>query len=108
MAKHTLAPWIEAANQPDAIVSATEPEVTGWPDQQEYYGGYLVCESVSPRDRALIKAAPKLLAWITDRLKQARKQLIDLERWRVDSSEIRLRIAEAEALIIEAGGSLDE
>lgn len=68
MPRHTPAPWVDG-NVSDAIVAkiplqdgATASEV----DAYHYYGGDCICESVRPRNKAIIKAAPDMLAAIED------------------------------------------
>ena len=62
MNEHTPGPWVDS-HVSDAIVSkgplrgeATELEI----DAYHYYGGYCICESVEPRNKAIIKASPLL------------------------------------------------
>lgn len=61
--KHTPKPWVDG-NTADSIVTK-EPSLDagmGWvADAYRYYGGNLVCESVAPKNKALIEAAPDLL-----------------------------------------------
>jgi hypothetical protein len=56
----TQPPWIVSPKS--RYMSIAAPEAFGLdPDDAEYYGGELICESVrNPADRALICAAPEL------------------------------------------------
>ena len=65
---HTPGPWIDSPNASDAIIS-TDPDVIqveighGGPfdqEAQDYYGGFVICESVYPKNKPLIKAAPEM------------------------------------------------
>lgn len=63
---HTPGPWVDG-NTSDSIIApnaATQPRQPGEPPDADvtYYGGYVVAETVSPRNKPLIKAAPLLLA----------------------------------------------
>ena len=67
--KHTPGPWIDSPNAGDAIISQ-HPDAMGDAGLEiDYYGGFVICESVSQRNKPLIKAAPELLevavAWMT-------------------------------------------
>ncbi len=68
--QHTPGPWV-AGKTSDAIISkdpdalAAHRKVHG-DDGVGYYGGALICESVSPRDRPIIKAAPEMQAAVRD------------------------------------------
>lgn len=61
MAKHFPAPWVDG-NPSDAIVTKTMPEGYNNTTLIEEYGGYLIAETVSPCNKPLIKAAPRMLA----------------------------------------------
>ena len=82
---HTPGPWRISDNPYGAIVSdyptgrpgesgSTTAEGLHFPGECEIYGGYVVCESVLPKDKPLIAAAPEMFdtlrfaeAWITRR-----------------------------------------
>ena len=66
MVQHSKGPWRQCVNQPDAIVSDDQttrqcPSPECAESCLKYYGGYLVAESISPKNRPLIAAAPELL-----------------------------------------------
>src|SRR5438128_10096933 len=79
---HTPGPWRISDNPYGAIVSdhptcrpgedgATTEEGLAYPGECETYGGYVICESVLPRNKPLIAAAPGMFdalrfaeAWI--------------------------------------------
>ena len=63
---HTPGPW-KHSKSTGAIISDTRPtdaDLFGrdGADCLDYYGGYVVAESVLPHDQSLIAAAPDLLA----------------------------------------------
>lgn len=60
-AQHTPGPW-RIGKVASAIVADTPPDDMRSADEDEYYGGHLVAESIQVRDRPLICAAPDLLA----------------------------------------------
>ncbi len=65
MAQHSKAPW-RAGNVGDAVVSDERlreqyPPHYSPEEEVEWYGGYLVAESIAPQNRPLIIAAPDLL-----------------------------------------------
>lgn len=59
MRKHTPGPWRIGTNA-GAIVT-DEPLPGQGEDERQFYGGYLVAESVAAHDRPLIAAAPMML-----------------------------------------------
>lgn len=66
MSGHTPGPWRQGSPL-DAVVSDSptcRDYLTRYTsdDEREHYGGYLIAESIAPQDRALIIAAPDLLA----------------------------------------------
>lgn len=68
-AKHTPGPWRQG--KAGGIVSDHPvPEMSG-ADAVEYYGGHLIAESIAPRNRPLICAAPEML----DALERAERKL---------------------------------
>src|SRR2546421_6955990 len=87
---HTPGPWRVSDHLDGCIVSdhptgrplEADPFITEGgvliPDDLEAYGGYMVCESVLPKDRPLIAAAPEMFktlrlaeAWIAGRRTEA-------------------------------------
>lgn len=88
---HSPGPWNEAtgtAAKYGAVVSQTAPHKDAIYD--EAYGGYLIAESVSKRDRPIIAAAPdlkeslqNLVAWYGKRAQQ---------EWRTDGSDALLPV----------------
>lgn len=63
MNEHTRGPWIDS-ERTDAIIApnaSDEEKSFMWPDSLQYYGGYVICESMADNNRSLIKAAPELL-----------------------------------------------
>ncbi len=105
---HTPGPWRDGSGS--AIVSDhpdDDDEVLG-PDSQKFYDGkVLIAESVAPKNRPLIKAAPKLLA-ACKRLvsaimtEQGGADLLPVDKeW--DPEHFRV-IQEAKAAIAEADG----
>jgi hypothetical protein len=124
---HTPGPWRISENLPGSVVSdhptgrplEADPFVTEGgvliPDDFEAYGGYLVCESVLPKDKPLIAAAPEMFetlrlaeAWIAAPLESHQAGLIvppDADVPGVALARIRdvlSRIEEAEAEEVEA------
>lgn len=70
MSKHTPGPW-RYSKQGDAIVA----DVPVWEDTEErllreceYYGGFLVAESVHPKNKALIMAAPEMYQLLKEQI----------------------------------------
>jgi hypothetical protein len=74
--KHIPGPW-RKGNTCDSVISDTEISVKGLLEFREecleYYGGYLVAESIAPENIDLISAAPELLealemavSWLTN------------------------------------------
>jgi hypothetical protein len=62
MKTHTPGPW-RAGKASDQVVADVPIEAgPGGSDSVDYYGGYLVAESVAPCNGPLIAAAPELLA----------------------------------------------
>src|SRR2546430_7969499 len=78
---HTSGPWRISDNRYGAIVSdhptgrpgedGATTEEGHYPGERETYGGYVICESVLPKDMPLIAAAPEMFdtlrfaeAWI--------------------------------------------
>lgn len=63
MSKHTPGPWVDG-NVSDAIVVKEPFQEGGLGPSDEmakkYYGGLVICESVAPQNKAIIKAAPDL------------------------------------------------
>ena len=59
--EHTQGPWIDS-RRADAIISTHPDALADAGTNIGYYGGFVVCESVSRRDKPLIKAAPEMLA----------------------------------------------
>jgi len=58
-AKHTPGPW-KIGKGSFVIADSPAPGIRG-SDMIEYYGGHLICESVSEENAYLIAAAPDLL-----------------------------------------------
>jgi len=59
--RNTPAPWTQGKAS-DSIVSASCVGIDQPDNDTEFYGGYVICESVHPCNRSLIMAAPDLLA----------------------------------------------
>ncbi|MBN1404169.1 MAG: hypothetical protein JW942_06875 [Opitutales bacterium] len=60
--KHTPGPW-RSGNTSDTVVCDTMPAgALQGSDAVDYYGGYLICESVATCNRNIIAAAPDMLA----------------------------------------------
>lgn len=65
---HTKGPWLDSPGASDAIISQDEDAIKeelglGGPFTQQAlddYGGFIICESVVPNNKPLIKAAPYL------------------------------------------------
>lgn len=61
--KHTKGRWVNG--KVAGSIVAKEPNREAAMDTQSdayrYYGGHLICESVAPKNMAIIKAAPKML-----------------------------------------------
>lgn len=68
MNTHSPTPWVDG-NVSDAIVTKKPNLEAGsnlHADVYRHYGGNLICESVSPKNKAIIKAAPDMLTAIED------------------------------------------
>lgn len=106
MPKHTPGEWVQGKSE-DSIVSKTQPPLY---EADHFYGGALICESVSDQDRPLIMAAPKLLLELTAIVKAMRAEILAPSNHISQESRIRLLSSwdPTVALIIEAGGSIDE
>lgn len=59
-AKHTPGPW-RFGNRSDDVVADTNAGHSDDEGSLAFYGGHLVAESIAPRNRPLIAAAPELL-----------------------------------------------
>ena len=57
--KHTPGPWRIGRNYGAVVADHPVPEMDG-SDHVAAYGGHMVGESIAPRNRALIAAAPEL------------------------------------------------
>jgi len=57
--KHTPGPWRIGRNYGAVVADHPVPEMSG-SDHVEAYGGHMVGESIAPRNRQLIAAAPEL------------------------------------------------
>jgi hypothetical protein len=116
---HTPGPWRISDRLDGGIVShhptgrplEADPFVTEGgvliPDDLEAYGGYVVCESVLPKDKPLIAAAPEMFetlrlaeAWISGPSGLSLTEV--LERVRDLISRIEEAEAEAESEGVEA------
>lgn len=74
MTQHSKGPWRQSPTAVDAIIT-DDPTGLGPVDgiASKYYGGFVVAESITPKNMPLICAAPDLLeaceealAWIQD------------------------------------------
>lgn len=102
----------KVGNHPSTVVSDTKIKNTNFPtppnqresgdDEPEYYGGYLICESIGNIETAnLIAAAPKML----DMLIRARKEIEDISWEYIGwSDEKEGIIKEIDEVIIKALG----
>lgn len=59
MTKHTPGPW--RVSRGAVVADHPVPEIGG-SDATDYYGGHLIAESIAPQNRAVIAAAPDMLA----------------------------------------------
>jgi hypothetical protein len=78
MSEYTPGPWRLGKNS-DSVISETGDAIHGREDKEsrDYYGGHLIAESIEPRNRALIAAAP-----------DQNEALIAFEKWwRLPSAE---------------------
>jgi len=55
--KHTEGEWVDGNTSDSVIVKGLNIES----DSDKFYGGFVICESVSKNNKALIKASPRLL-----------------------------------------------
>ncbi len=62
MSEHTPGPWRKSLKATDAVITDRPMVGTTDPKVAEHYGGEVIAESIQPRDRDLITAAPDLLA----------------------------------------------
>lgn len=62
---HDAGPWIEAKTD-DAIVAPNADRRAMSPSAFDYYGGFVIAESVAPWNRPIIKAAPEMLTALAD------------------------------------------
>jgi len=60
--EHTPRPWIDSPNEPGAIISTDPDAMADAGMEVKYYGGAVIAESIAPRNKPLLKAAPDLLA----------------------------------------------
>lgn len=94
LSRHTPGPW-ERGKTADSIISSKSKNLGRFgPYADEYYGSLLICESVAPNNRALICAAPELLAIC---------KMLVLERVMYGEASMDT-VNEAAAIIKEAGG----
>jgi hypothetical protein len=107
MPKHTPGPWIQGKDHQSII--SQHPEAGELSDTERvYYGGKVICETVSGANATLIKAAPDLLKtaelgyqsirWILEG-----ESLSDPGRAMLKAMLVGLSLA-----IQKAGGDLDE
>ena len=59
---HTPGPWIDSPNASDAIISTDPDAMADAGMEVKYYGGLVICESVYPKNKPLIRAAPEMFA----------------------------------------------
>jgi hypothetical protein len=64
MSHHTPGPWRVAENHGAVVADADSGHDDPW--NIEYYGGHLIAESIDPRNRPIIAAAPELLVALRD------------------------------------------
>lgn len=60
--KHTPVPWRYGKDGGSIVADSPVDGYKQTPEETEYYGGYVVCETVGPCNKPLIAAAPELLA----------------------------------------------
>ena len=90
--KHTPGPWEDSPNASDAIISKNPDAMADAGMEVKYYGGAVVAESITPRNKPLLKAAPDLL----DGLVRAEQTIRNLARCGALSGDY-VEIAENEA-----------
>ena len=56
---HTSGPWRIGNNYGSVVCDTPIPEISG-SEHTEHYGGHLVAESIAPKNRAIIAAAPEI------------------------------------------------
>lgn len=77
----TPLPW--RAGRAGGSIVADSAENSGHFDTEEshaFYGGAVVCESVSVENRALIMGAPQLLKRAVDEIERLREEVVGLQR----------------------------
>lgn len=98
MTQHTPGPW-KFGKPSDAIISESCPKSClhweGDIECKEWYGGYVIAETVAPENKSLIIAAPDLLAAAEFALSVIRAQgLYDMSE-RMAADKLEAAIAKA-------------
>ncbi len=90
----TPAPWVLSGKQEDAIIA---PHVDS--NTSEYYGGFLICESVTKPNRHLIAASTNLLTASVNALdlveRLYRVNELDYDDYIIHSGELKAAIHKA-------------
>lgn len=55
--KHTNGEWVDGNTSDSIIVKGLNDES----DSDKFYGGFVICESVTENNKSIIKAAPEML-----------------------------------------------
>lgn len=101
--KHTDGPWRIGQNRSSVVSDNPSPGVNG-SDDVEYYGGHLICESVSKPNAKLIAAAPDFLKALQDIAKHQSQAMKSLPNMAMMSTTYRI----AANALEQAGFPLEE
>lgn len=71
--KFTPGPW-RVGKHGSVVSDAPVPEVHG-SDAIEYYGGHVICETITPSNARLVAASPELLEALSGLLKLAEQRI---------------------------------
>ncbi len=97
----TPGPWRVSDKAGDAVISmpaSVRPSAFNSDYHMKYYGGFLIAESISPENRALIASAPELLAALKNLHNTVRTLDCDRSGWNeMDDAEAAIAKAEGKA-----------
>ena len=100
---HTPGPWVDSPHAGDAIISKHPDAMAHAGDCIGDYGGYVVCEGTTKRDKPLIKAAPRMY----DTLGIAANELSAIMDQKGHTAKTRRVLAEIYVVLALARGETD-